>query len=50
MAATETVTSFIHITNAVREVFHALTWAAGTGNIVDDELGHSSRRRGFATS
>jgi hypothetical protein len=37
VAATTTVTSFIDITNAAREVFHALTWPARTGNIVDDE-------------
>jgi nucleoside-diphosphate-sugar epimerase len=37
LAATETVASFIHISDTARAVLLALGWAAGIWNIVDDE-------------
>lgn len=37
LPATETVTSFVHVTDAARAALLALTWPAGVWNIVDDE-------------
>lgn len=37
LAATETVVSFIHTTDAVRAILLALDWENGAWNIVDDE-------------
>lgn len=37
LAATETITSFVHVDDAAAAVVMALGWPAGTWNIVDDE-------------